>query len=148
MSAKSMFSTTIAAAAFALTSLTAGPAPARADWEGVELDHNGSTVTFTASRGTIVYSWVKPSLRGTIAEGDVLFRGKIDMTQGKISGTAYVFKRGCAPAPYAVTSVKTQLGNVKLVGAAPVRDPKSCAIIGSSLSSKNAVLEFTENGDI
>lgn len=113
------------------------------------LEHNGSIVISYPDRGVIVYADPKASLKGTVKSGDVLFRGVIDTKHRRIYGTAYVFKRGCAPAPYAVTGTAIESAEIfKLVGAAPVRDPKSCAVTGFSSKGGNAALQFDPVGDI
>lgn len=124
-------------------------ANAATDDVNLHLFHNGSVVTGYPERGVIVYEDPKPSLRGTVARGDVLFRGVIDTKHKRVHGTAYVFRRGCAPAPYAVTGTDFQGdSSFKLVGAAPVRAPHSCDIVGFSKTSGNAVLEFDPVGDL
>lgn len=124
-------------------------ATAATDDVNLYLVHNGSAVTGYPERGVIVYEDPKPSLRGIVSPGDVLFRGVIDTKHKRVHGTAYVFKRGCAPAPYAVTGVEFHgESSFKLVGAAPVRAPHSCDVVGFSKTNGNASLQFDPLGDL
>lgn len=106
---------------------------------GTPYDHNGSTMKVSFDDGVIIYREPKDSIAGTVPVGQVLFRGKMTVN-GRISGTAYVFKRGCAPAPYAVEGRDTDPGFV-LTGKAPVRGA-GCEVIGYSSDSPNARLRF------
>ncbi|RYE77943.1 MAG: hypothetical protein EOP19_22185 [Hyphomicrobiales bacterium] len=111
--------------------------------------HNGSMVLISARGGRIVYDEPKASIAGTVRKGMTLFEGRFD--GARIAGTAYVFKRGCEPAPYAVTgkmeSNPAGFGSrIVLTGAAPKRDPASCAIIGTT--GTHSRLVFEEQGDV
>jgi hypothetical protein len=76
-----------------------------------------------------------------VAQGTVLFRGVRDGV--RYSGTAYTFKAGCSPAPYAVTGVKDQKKEtIVMTGAAPRRDPHSCSVVGDLAQSGSAKLVF------
>jgi hypothetical protein len=87
----------------------------------------------------ITYNHPRPGL--PVADGTLLFRGI--RNGARYSGTAYTFKAGCPPAPYAVTGVKDQKKEViVMTGAAPRRDPHSCAVIGDSAQSGPAKLVF------
>jgi hypothetical protein len=111
--------------------------------------HNGSTMLLDEKNGRITYEEPKASIAGTVRKGAVLFEGRFE---GKrVSGTAYVFKRGCAPAPYPVDGrmEKDPRGfgeRLVLSGPAPRRDRNSCAIIGTT--STHSRLVFEEYGDI
>jgi hypothetical protein len=110
--------------------------------------HNGSEVGVNFSKGYIKYWTPKPSIAGAVSSDTILFQGTFrnvrDLKlQGTITGTAYVFKKGCEPAPYSVSG-KYSDGRIVMRGSAPQRDKNSCAIIGYSTKSPNAVLEFKE----
>ncbi|MBI5132325.1 MAG: hypothetical protein HZA66_23025 [Rhodopseudomonas palustris] len=103
------------------------------------LDHNGSTVELVRSRsGTVEirYTMPKPSL--SIPAGTMLFRGS--ERNGRISGQAFVFKTGCAPAGYEVSGAR-QGGYLVLEGAAPRRGA-GCSLAGMSKKSGHARLLF------
>jgi hypothetical protein len=87
----------------------------------------------------ITYNHPRPGL--PVAQGTLLFRGV--RNGARYSGTAYTFKAGCPPAPYAVTGVEDQKKEmIVMTGAAPVRDPHSCDVIGASAQSGPAKLVF------
>jgi len=87
----------------------------------------------------ITYNHPRPGL--AVAQGTLLFRGVRDGT--RYSDTAYTFKAGCPPAPYAVTGVKDAKKEIiMMTGAAPRRDPHSCDVIGESVQSGPARLVF------
>ena len=117
--------------------------PARDDnapEEKTFLGHNGSTVEMT-KRGhqiTMRYSSVRPGL--SAQEGSLLFRGIVS-DNNSIQGTAYTFRRGCAPAGYAVTGRQTNR-KIVLHGEAPVRDRSGCEIVGYDGNGPSATLEF------
>jgi uncharacterized protein len=105
------------------------------------LGHNGSTVqmrTTGDNRVEMRYTSVRPGIPAR--EGALLFRGTTT-ANGRIRGTAYVFKRGCPPAGYEVSGEQTN-SRIVLHGAAPVHGD-GCDIIGYDASSHNARLEFT-----
>jgi hypothetical protein len=104
--------------------------------------HNGSLAIFTRDdrhQVEIRYEQPRPGL--PVAKGTLLFSGTYDNKRGYYSGTAYTFKQGCDPAPYAVSGKDSGPGIV-LVGIAPHRDPHSCAVIGDVVSGKNSRLVF------
>jgi hypothetical protein len=87
----------------------------------------------------ITYNHPRPGL--PVAQGTLLFRGRRD--GARYSGTAYTFKAGCPPAPYAVVGVKDRKGDsIVLTGAAPRRDPYSCGVIGVTARSGHSKLVF------
>jgi hypothetical protein len=103
--------------------------------------HNGSQMVWTRTengRVEIRYSIPRPGL--SVKEGDLLFEGQAEL-RGRYTGTAYVFKDGCPPAPYAVDG-KNVRGDIFLVGNAPIRKSGSCEIIGSKLRGRNSRLIF------
>lgn len=105
-------------------------------------EHNGSVINWFVVNGeaTATYSTLKPSLLGLgILEGSVVFKG---FEEGnRVSGTAYTYRKGCAPAPYEVVGYFS--GNdIILSGPAPVRAKGSCKVIRYTLDSPNAKLLF------
>lgn len=112
-------------------------------------DHNGSLVRVSPSLGTIAYIHPRPGMDRMVGIGTVMFRGWF--TQGTIAGTAYVFRNGCAPAPYAVTGTGySGPGSAfVLIGHPPIRAPGSCTVVGYG-DNANSVLHFEprEEGDI
>lgn len=132
---------------------SAGAAPGRAGAEAVDLDsidgasfggydHNGSVMWTALADGLIVYAEPKASIRDVVKPGSVLFRGSPFLQGGRLEGTAYAFKKGCAPAPYAVRGGYSR-GNatITLRGAGPIR--QGCEVVGYSVRSPHAVLKFT-----
>ena len=114
--------------------------------------HNGSTVLVDTRLGEIRYEEPKAGIRKAVQPGTVLFRGTF-ARDGRVSGIAYAFKAGCAPAPYAVSGtypLKPSFVSPPMVlrGPSPKRDPHSCAVIGYSDTSPNARLVFDVNGDV
>lgn len=110
-----------------------------------EYMHNGSVVLMDFRRGRIIYSEPKASLSGTVRPGDILYRGNpwdISSAYDRMQGTAYVFRKGCKPAPY---KVKGGMGHMfwsaTLRGDAPVRAKGSCKIIGYKKNG-NSKLHF------
>jgi len=126
---------------------TTPPANATADSGWSTWQHNGSYMLVNEKVGRIIYEEPKALIAGTIKKGDVLFEGTFS---GKtVSGTAFVFKKGCAPAPYAVSGrMESHSGGSRIVlsGPAPKRDKNSCAIVGTT--STHSRLVFEEYGDI
>ncbi|WP_027519119.1 hypothetical protein [Bradyrhizobium sp. WSM1417] len=104
------------------------------------LEHNGSLVKLSHSpSGEIEIRYLQPRRSLRVEPGTVLFRGH--ERAGKISGSAFLFKEGCAPAEYAVSGRRTD-GVLVLEGVAPRREPRSCAAMMSA-PSKSSRLVFT-----
>ena len=126
--------------------LLLGATPAAADsiW-----DHNGSTVTLSASGPArrIAYRAPHPALAGAgIGPGTVLFEGR---RQGDaVAGTAYTFRAGCPPAPYQVRGVVREAGRLTLRGPAPVWAGRSCDLAGLNPNSPHAALDFSYLGRV
>ncbi|KQT57540.1 MULTISPECIES: hypothetical protein [unclassified Aureimonas] len=109
---------------------------------GNAYDHNGSQMRIDRDRGVIAYDDPKSSISGTVRSGQVLFRGKLPWRSMKASGTAFTFKKGCAPAPYKVTGYWTENQDLVLTGAAPKRAKEGCEVVGYSKSGGNSKLTF------
>ncbi|WP_262267093.1 MULTISPECIES: hypothetical protein [Microvirga] len=113
--------------------------------------HNGSGMYVSMGTGIIRYSTPKASIAGTVQEGTVLFRGEFKNApgleaRGTVSGTAYVFKKGCEPAPYPVSGTY-DAWSVTMRGAAPRRAKDSCAILEATKNSPHSVLRFEAPSD-
>jgi len=127
-----------AMAAMALCFFSVGAARA------ADFDHNGSRMDVDYERGAITYRSVKPSLRGFIKPGFVVFAGEIEKG-GAVKGTAYIFRKNCEPAPYAVTGrYEASLPGYVLSGAAPIREKGACRVTGYSIEGGNTRLEFVD----
>lgn len=117
------------------------------DMSGAEFDHNGSLMAVDPKRGMIIYKKPKSSIRDVVKPGDVLFVADEawDMYEvdKPIGGTAWVFKKGCAPVGYRVEGgMRTSWHTIVLKGEAPVREKSSCEVAGLSKTSANAELKF------
>jgi hypothetical protein len=105
-------------------------------------EHNGSVIHWFVVNDevTATYDQPKPSLlRSGIHDGSVLFKG---FEEGRrVTGTAFVFRRGCSPAPYNVVGY-FEGDRIVLSGPAPVRSEGGCDVIRYSLDSQNSKLVF------
>ncbi len=107
------------------------------------LNHNGSIMAVSPADGTIRYERVRDGLRGSIADGTLLFQGEPWEPGGPFHGVAYTFRKGCEPAPYEVVASYEGVSEIlTLRGDAPVRAGKGCDVVGHSARSDNAVLVF------
>lgn len=118
---------------------TEGPNESRI---GEMMEHNDSLMFHHEDKGIIVYMEPKDSIKGTIKQNTVLFRGWVVPGEW-IAGIAFTFKKGCAPAPY---FVEGRLDNregpqMTLKGKAPVRG-EGCEITGYTDKGGNAKLVF------
>lgn len=102
--------------------------------------HNGSQFVITKDKGVVQIRYVTPRKGLPVKEDQILFSGTTD-GRGNYQGTAYTFKRGCEPAPYAVTGKDADPGII-LTGLSPRRDPNGCAVIGNSANAKHSRLVF------
>lgn len=125
----------------------AGPRDSFETRDSRDYAHNGSVVRASFYKnGTVRLEY--DELRKGLPEdlrGAVLFQGGIDH-HGTVVGTAYTFKSGCSPAPYAVQGRLDRKGGLTLSGEAPVRDARSCDITGFTAKSPNARLTFVDVG--
>jgi hypothetical protein len=121
----------------------AGPAGSLETSDVHQYSHNGSIVRASFYKDgdvRIEYDEVRKGLPNSL-RGEVLFRGTSNR-QGNIVGTAYTFKGGCEPAPYAVQGKVGRGGKLVLAGDAPIRDANSCNVTGFSAQSRSARLTF------
>jgi hypothetical protein len=104
--------------------------------------HNKSEMRVSEWKdGIVEITYEHPRSGLPVAQGTLLFRGIRD--GARYSGTAYTFKVGCAPAPYSVTGMNDSKREViVMTGAAPHRDPRSCAVVGQVVQSGNSRLVF------
>jgi hypothetical protein len=129
------------ASAAANLSLTRAESSAELSQETMPVFHNGSRAIFTRTDGHVEIRHDLPRPGSPVQSGTLLFSGNYDTKTGRYAGTAYVIKRGCEPAPYAVIGKESGPGIV-MIGIAPMRDPRSCALTGETFNGKNARLVF------
>src|SRR5262245_12101598 len=102
--------------------------------------HNGSTVYLAAQGASREFHYEQPRHGLTnegARKGTLLFKGLA--REGNYEGTAYIFKRGCRPAPYHVSGpILDDSRRVLMRGNAPRLNDR-CQIIGHIADS----LEFT-----
>jgi len=96
--------------------------------------------------GLIRYITLKASIAMAVQKGTILFYGEFKNApgleaRGTVSGTAFVFKRGCEPAPYLVSSTYNA-HSIMLKGVAPRRAKDSCEILEATKNSPHAVPKF------
>ena len=103
--------------------------------------HNGSVMYYHAQGASRTFTYYKPRRGLERLRGKVLFSGQ--KHGWRMAGTAYTFRRGCAPAPYSVGGDAATPGRIVLDGAAPVRARGGCAVTGYSRNNGNARLVFT-----
>lgn len=114
--------------------------------EMAPVSHNGSQMVLTKTRnGRVEIRYSIPRHGLPVKDGDLLFEGQSNI-RGRYTGTAYVFKDGCPPAPYAVEGNDVR-GDIVLFGNAPIREPGSCAIVGSKLRGRDSRLVFSFEPD-
>lgn len=103
--------------------------------------HNGSAMLIQQKARTWMISYIQPktSIADTVRPGTLLFTGEMK-SDNRLYGTAYTFKKGCAPAPYVVVGVATP-DAIYLTGASPVR--RGCDVIEYDQASRNAQLVVT-----
>jgi hypothetical protein len=107
-------------------------------------EHNRSVMNLymVSDKVRITYETPRPGLgEAGVKSGTVLFEGTYDGE--RFEGTAYAFKSGCRPAPYAVLGSSAGSGQIVLQGPAPVRAKNGCAVTGYSVESPHARLRFS-----
>lgn len=112
-------------------------------------DHNGSDVIVQPGEGKIAYEAPKKSISGAVFRGMILFTGQPwDPYDDKaiVKGTAYVFKKGCMPAPYEVSGRQEGWHTLVLKGPAPVREKNGCDVVGYEMNG-NSTLKFVTLSD-
>jgi hypothetical protein len=94
--------------------------------------HNGSQMRLSEwKNGTVEIAYDVPRPGLSVTKGTLLFRGVVNGR--RYSGTAYNFKAGCPPSPYAVSGMRDdKKETIVLTGISPHRDPQSCKVIGAS----------------
>lgn len=115
---------TAMACVLALSALTASA------HDGPQLyDHNGSVMRLAWGNGDslqIIYDSPKSGLG--VRSGTILFTGAMT-ADGKVYGTARVFKSGCNPGEYEVEGkIQDGSSDISLAGYAPIWS--GCAVIG------------------
>lgn len=106
-------------------------------------DHNGSLMTMWIERDrvAITYEIPRPEIaQQGVVPGTVIFEGI--KTGNVLTGTAYVFRYGCLPIPYAVESVTNGPQGVLLEGVAPLLIHNGCDVVGGTMQTPNAHLYF------
>jgi len=128
-----------AAPLFVSTSLYAQPQDASPPAERTFWDHNGSTMYLVANGSSRELHYQKPRpgmLEAGAHPDDVLFKG--ELSDGQLSGTAYIFNAQCGQAPFHVRgSVLDNGGKIVLTGLGP-RIGRNCQSNGEYTST----LEF------
>ena len=105
--------------------------------------HNGSRMLLIANGPERIFRYKdpRPGLQALgIADSSILFVGRRD--GDRISGTAYVFAPGCAPAPYAVAGTLRSETRIVLEGEAPQRRTEGCEVERLTANSPHARLVF------
>lgn len=121
-------------------------------FDGYTWYHNGSDMLVDEAYGEIRYDKPKASIAKAVKPGDVLFRGTFHK-DGTVEGTAFAFKLGCPPAPYAVKGrypnpATFTNGRMVLTGPGPKRKENSCEVEKLTSSSGHSRLVLDANSDI
>lgn len=94
--------------------------------------HNGSVMALDANGPVRRFTYQRPRrgmLKEGVTPGTLLFEG--ERNEAIYSGVAYVFQKGCPPAPYAVAGeVSADDLRISMTGQAP-RLNANCAVIGT-----------------
>jgi len=117
--------------------------------------HNGSIMytsvnqlTGGGASFTINYAKPRAGMRGQGVRPDtVVFTGHMTAS-GIVTGTAFTFRKGCAPAAYAVEGAVSAGPKpiIVLNGHAPRRAKRGCQIVGYATAGSNANLRFDYSG--
>lgn len=111
-------------------------------------DHNGSNMRIEqyGKDVTIAYEEPRSGIRKHgVSSGDTLFYGQVS-PNGRLTGEAFVFRRGCEPESYSVSghwNPDSGQHDLTLRGAAPIRERGGCDVVDYSNSSGSATLRFT-----
>jgi hypothetical protein len=121
--------------------------PARA--EVTEWDHNGSMVRLELNdkKVRLVYAQPRDGLGNAgVKSGTVLFDGEVK-TDGRYSGYAKLFRKGCEPVDYYVEGSRDNgKGEILLQGQSPVYAGEGCKITGYTDEGSASSLKFTRSG--
>lgn len=109
-------------------------------------EHNGSRMKLEEN-GTsrkIIYEQPRSGLAGAgVKPGTVLFDGEVK-SDGRMSGYAKLFRKGCNPIDYYVEGAFDQSnGTLLLQGQAPIYSGEGCKITGYSDDNSASSLAFT-----
>jgi hypothetical protein len=109
-------------------------------------DHNGSLIRLDEQdkKRRLIYEHPRNELTlAGVKPGTVLFDGEIK-SDGRMSGYAKLFRKGCAPVDYYVEGPfdKTK-GEIVLQGQAPVYSGQGCKITGYTEEGSASTLKFT-----
>lgn len=109
-------------------------------------DHNGSRMKIEEDGKTrkIVYEQPRSTLADAgVKPGTVLFDGELK-SDGRLSGYAKLFRKGCNPIDYYVEGGFDQAnGTLLLQGQAPIYSGQGCKITGYSDDNSASSLAFT-----
>ena len=118
----------------ALVAGLAAASPAAAAGYALAGNHNGSGVDILDNR--IVYATPKASIRDVVRPGTTLIEGR--WSGDRFNGFAFAFKKGCAPARYAIVGRREESGTMIFTGPGPVRS--GCEVVGYDARSPHARL--------
>lgn len=110
-------------------------------------DHNGSRMRIEQHGRDVTISYEEPRSgirKHGVQSGDTLFFGQV-RPSGRLSGEAFVFRKGCEPASYSVRGrwdPDSGQHNLTLRGAAPVRERGGCEVIDYSSRKGSSTLRF------
>lgn len=107
-------------------------------------DHNGSKITWRSDGNARSAIYLEPRAglaTAGVQPGTLLFKG--ERRGNTLSGTAYVFKKGCSPAAYPVSATVASEREFVLEGSAPVFESGGCGIARYDAGNGNAALRFT-----
>lgn len=112
-------------------------------------DHNGSLMRFeeNGKKRKFVYEQPRSGLTTAgVTPGAVFFDGE-EKADGRLSGYAKLFRKGCDPVDYFVEGAyDTAKGELLLQGQAPVYSGEACKITGYSEEGASSSLVFTYQG--
>ena len=102
-------------------------------------NHNGSQMLLQSNGSERIITYLVPRPGISARPGQVLFRGR--RAGNRYTGTAFLFRRGCPPAPYRVSGQVHSETRLVLQGPSPIRS--GCQITGFTTRSSNSRLVFT-----
>lgn len=128
--------------------VSAGDATAQRQLLVSTWDHNGSTMLMEQRGRNVVIKYEDVSARmdrAGVRSGTILFEGRVNR-RNRLVGDAYVFRRGCDPAPYDVRGrYNPDIGQqeIMLRGAAPIRRRGACRVVDYARNRSASRLRFT-----